>query len=334
MAKTLVVAEKPSVARDLASTLPGSFKQSKDKTHLETQDGSTDNGGYIVTWAVGHLVGLAPPGRVRPEAEEVALRRPPDPPREVQADPERRARRQAAARHPPADGRRRGRADRQRLRRRARGRADLRVRLRPGSGAQAGAAAVAVVDDEDGHPRGVRAPAPGRGAAVAGGGGPLALRGRLARGHERHARGLDPAAGGVRRRGLARTRADAHARPGRAPRGGDPQLRAGAVLARRGALRGHGRAPLRRPLPGRQAAAVGGRGAGDRRRGHAARPARSRSSRRPSSASSRSCSTTSRACSGTRTACTASRRAGRSRPRSACTRTTRRSPTRVRTRAS
>ena len=34
MAKTLVIAEKPSVARDLAATLPGSFKQSKDKTHL------------------------------------------------------------------------------------------------------------------------------------------------------------------------------------------------------------------------------------------------------------------------------------------------------------
>src|SRR5215203_1869409 len=54
MSKTLVVAEKPSVARDLASTLPGSFKQSKDKTHLEGDD-------HIVTWAVGHLVGLAPP---------------------------------------------------------------------------------------------------------------------------------------------------------------------------------------------------------------------------------------------------------------------------------
>src|SRR4051794_11001792 len=54
MSKTLVVAEKPSVARDLASTLPGSFKQSKDKTHLEGED-------YTVTWAVGHLVGLAPP---------------------------------------------------------------------------------------------------------------------------------------------------------------------------------------------------------------------------------------------------------------------------------
>jgi DNA topoisomerase-3 len=70
MSKTLVVAEKPSVARDLASTLPGSFKQSKDKTHLETQDGSTDGGGYIVTWAVGHLVGLAPPDEYDPKLKK------------------------------------------------------------------------------------------------------------------------------------------------------------------------------------------------------------------------------------------------------------------------
>ena len=70
MAKTLVVAEKPSVARDLASTLPGSFKQSKDKTHLETQDGSTDGDGYIVTWAVGHLVGLAPPDEYDPKLKK------------------------------------------------------------------------------------------------------------------------------------------------------------------------------------------------------------------------------------------------------------------------
>jgi DNA topoisomerase III len=70
MAKTLVVAEKPSVARDLASTLPGSFKQAKDKTHLETQDGSTDDGGYIVTWAVGHLVGLAPPDEYDPKLKK------------------------------------------------------------------------------------------------------------------------------------------------------------------------------------------------------------------------------------------------------------------------
>jgi DNA topoisomerase III len=52
--KTLVIAEKPSVGRDLAATLPGTFKQSQDKTHLVGDD-------YIVSWAVGHLVGLAAP---------------------------------------------------------------------------------------------------------------------------------------------------------------------------------------------------------------------------------------------------------------------------------
>src|SRR5918994_247034 len=70
MAKTLVVAEKPSVARDLASTLPGSFKQAKDKTHLETQDASSNGVGYVVTWAVGHLVGLAPPDEYDPKLKK------------------------------------------------------------------------------------------------------------------------------------------------------------------------------------------------------------------------------------------------------------------------
>ena len=52
--KTLIIAEKPSVGRDLAAALPGEFKQSKDKTSLESED-------TIVTWAVGHLVELAEP---------------------------------------------------------------------------------------------------------------------------------------------------------------------------------------------------------------------------------------------------------------------------------
>jgi DNA topoisomerase-3 len=52
--KTLVIAEKPSVGRDLAGALPGTFKQSQDKTHLVGDE-------YIVSWAVGHLVGLAAP---------------------------------------------------------------------------------------------------------------------------------------------------------------------------------------------------------------------------------------------------------------------------------
>jgi DNA topoisomerase III len=54
MSKTLVIAEKPSVGRDLAGALPGAFVQSKDKTHLVGEE-------YVITWAVGHLVGLADP---------------------------------------------------------------------------------------------------------------------------------------------------------------------------------------------------------------------------------------------------------------------------------
>lgn len=51
MAKTLVLAEKPSVGRDLARVLGC---QGKDKGYLENEK-------YIVTWALGHLVTLAEP---------------------------------------------------------------------------------------------------------------------------------------------------------------------------------------------------------------------------------------------------------------------------------
>src|SRR3954447_26640066 len=63
MARTLVIAEKPSVARDLAGALPGAFKQAKDKTHLVGDD-------YIVTWAIGHLVGLAEPDAYDPKLKK------------------------------------------------------------------------------------------------------------------------------------------------------------------------------------------------------------------------------------------------------------------------
>src|SRR5215217_1427196 len=63
MGKTLVIAEKPSVARDLAGVLPGSFAQSKDKTHLVGDD-------HVVTWAVGHLVGLAEPDAYDPKLKK------------------------------------------------------------------------------------------------------------------------------------------------------------------------------------------------------------------------------------------------------------------------
>ncbi|MBA3305613.1 MAG: DNA topoisomerase 3 [Thermoleophilaceae bacterium] len=63
MSKTLVVAEKPSVARDFTAALPGAFKQSKDKTSLEGDD-------YVITWAVGHLVGLAEPDAYDPKLKK------------------------------------------------------------------------------------------------------------------------------------------------------------------------------------------------------------------------------------------------------------------------
>src|SRR2546428_13661461 len=52
MGKTLVIAEKPSVGRDLAAALPRSFSN---------HEGYLEGDGYVVTWAVGHLVGLPEP---------------------------------------------------------------------------------------------------------------------------------------------------------------------------------------------------------------------------------------------------------------------------------
>ena len=52
MPMTLVIAEKPSVGRDLVRVLPGQF--TKAEGYLEGPE-------HVVTWAVGHLVALADP---------------------------------------------------------------------------------------------------------------------------------------------------------------------------------------------------------------------------------------------------------------------------------
>ncbi len=52
-----VLAEKPSVARDIASVL-GAHARGEGYLH---------GNGYVVTWAVGHLVSLAQPHEIRPE---------------------------------------------------------------------------------------------------------------------------------------------------------------------------------------------------------------------------------------------------------------------------
>jgi DNA topoisomerase III len=59
MAKTLVIAEKPSVGQDLARVLPGPFQKhagagEKTARWLEGPD-------HVISWAVGHLVQLAEP---------------------------------------------------------------------------------------------------------------------------------------------------------------------------------------------------------------------------------------------------------------------------------
>ncbi len=52
-----VVAEKPSVARDIARVLGASSRG----------DGCLRGNGYVVTWAIGHLASLAQPHEIRPE---------------------------------------------------------------------------------------------------------------------------------------------------------------------------------------------------------------------------------------------------------------------------
>jgi len=56
--KTLVIAEKPSVGRDLTKVLPGSF--AKHEGYLESPE-------HVITWAVGHLVQLAEPEEYDPK---------------------------------------------------------------------------------------------------------------------------------------------------------------------------------------------------------------------------------------------------------------------------
>ncbi len=54
---TAVIAEKPSVARDIAKVLGATQKG----------NGYLHGGGFIVTWAIGHLVALAQPHEIQPE---------------------------------------------------------------------------------------------------------------------------------------------------------------------------------------------------------------------------------------------------------------------------
>src|SRR5216684_1409987 len=52
-----VLAEKPSVARDIAKVLGATARG----------EGYLHGNGYVVTWAIGHLASLAQPHEIRPE---------------------------------------------------------------------------------------------------------------------------------------------------------------------------------------------------------------------------------------------------------------------------
>ena len=69
---TAVVAEKPAVARDIAAVL-GATRRG---------DGFFEGGGYIVTWAIGHLVALAQPHEIDPAWKRWSLATLPMLPRE------------------------------------------------------------------------------------------------------------------------------------------------------------------------------------------------------------------------------------------------------------
>jgi len=57
--KTLVIAEKPSVGRDLAKVLPGSFSIGKPTGERSAR--WMEGPDHVITWAIGHLVQLAEP---------------------------------------------------------------------------------------------------------------------------------------------------------------------------------------------------------------------------------------------------------------------------------
>ncbi len=64
MDKTLIIAEKPSVATDIVKALPGKFV--KSKTHFESDE-------YVVSYAIGHLVSIAYPEEINPDFQKWTL---------------------------------------------------------------------------------------------------------------------------------------------------------------------------------------------------------------------------------------------------------------------
>ena len=220
MSKSLIIAEKPSVAADIARAL-GGFTRHAD--YFESDR-------YVLSSAIGHLLELGMPEEEEVKRGKWTFAHLPAIPSKFALKPIEKvgSPAAAAAQAPQAQGRERAG---QRLRRGPRGRADLSQHRAVRQDHQADPAAVAAVDDPGRDPRRVRQAAQRRGDAAARRRGRVPVGIRLAGRHQRHARddrvqfqvGRLPADDGG-------PCADADAGdPGRA-RGKDPRLRAPRLL--------------------------------------------------------------------------------------------------------
>ena len=74
---TCIIAEKPSVARDIARIVGASNKQEGYLASTPSADFQLEGNGYLVTWAMGHLIALAMPeayGFSTYKAEDLPIR--------------------------------------------------------------------------------------------------------------------------------------------------------------------------------------------------------------------------------------------------------------------
>ncbi len=237
--KTLVIAEKPSVAQDIVRALtPVAGKFDKHEEHFENEK-------YVVTSAVGHLVEIQAPEEFDVKRGKWSFANLPVIPPHFDLKPvdKTKTRLNAVVKQAKrkdvtqlinaCDAGREG---------------ELIFRLieqyarRQGAAGQAGQAPVAAVDDAAGHPRRLRPAAQRPADEGPGRRGALALGGRLAGRHQRHAR--HDRLQFARRRLLPdhrRPRADADAVGGGRARGEDPQVRQPRLLGSARQLPGRGR---------------------------------------------------------------------------------------------
>ena len=177
MTKTLIIAEKPSVANDIAKALGGFTKHDE---YFESDE-------YVLSSAVGHLLEIAVPEEYDVKRGKWTLRPPAGDPAALRAESDRQDRIAPEGADQADQAQRRHRPD-QRLRRRARRRADFPPDRAARQGQATDQAPVAAVDDAGRDPRRLRQAAQRRGNAAAGRCRALPLRSRLADRHQRHAR--------------------------------------------------------------------------------------------------------------------------------------------------